>query len=430
MKREEILLAIKKSELLKNTSILITGTVIAQLIPILLQPLLRRTFSPDVFGVYSVYASLVGILSVLASMKYELAIILPRNDKTAANLLFLSIISNVIFSLLIFTIIAFFYKKISVLFNIDEAFSYYLFLVPAGTLFYSSYQCINYWLIRKKRFMPVSINKLFRKGTEGTVQVGLGLAKINAGLLAGDIAGHISNMISGVIQTVRSGFSFKYFSRARINYALHRYSEFPKFNLIPAFMSSVSYLLPVIIVNKFYSSENAGYFDLSRLVLSIPLALIATSLASVLLQRLSEKSSLKKGILNDLLPIFLILLVIVLVEILVIEFYGIELFGLVFGSKWSFSGEISRILVWSYAFNFIVSSFSSVFISLNKIKLLSFWQLFYFIAISALALFRYYAFKNFLQIYVYIEVGCYLIYIVLLIKVIYSYEISRKKIMT
>src|SRR5664280_2838329 len=79
-----------RSELLKNTSILISGTALAQLIPILLQPILRRYYTPDIFGAYSVYFSIVGILAIVSSFKYELAIILPRTDKEAANIFFLS----------------------------------------------------------------------------------------------------------------------------------------------------------------------------------------------------------------------------------------------------------------------------------------------------------------------------------------------------
>src|SRR5450759_598427 len=91
-----------KSELLRSASVLITGTVIAQLISILLQPVLRRFFSPETFGTYSVYLSIVGIITVISSLRYDDAIVLPKNDKESANVLFLSLISNFIISVLLF----------------------------------------------------------------------------------------------------------------------------------------------------------------------------------------------------------------------------------------------------------------------------------------------------------------------------------------
>lgn len=56
-------------------------------------------------------------------------------------------------------------------------------------------------------------------------------------------------------------------------------------------MGVFSFLIPTILINKFYSAEYAGYYDLSKMVLSIPLALIAGSVANVLLQRFSENGS-------------------------------------------------------------------------------------------------------------------------------------------
>jgi O-antigen/teichoic acid export membrane protein len=422
----ELTYSIRKSELLKNTIVLISGTVLAQLIPILIRPVLSRVFPASVIGVYSVYVSIFGILCVVASLRYDLAIVLPKKDKTAANLLLLSFMVNTVFTLILIIILAFRGEYLSRVLNIPESLSYYLYLVPAGTFLYTFYQSINFWLIRKKQFMPLSFNKFFRRGTEGAFQVFFSFNRFSYGLLIGDIAGHLSNVISGIYQSLKNGLSVKYFSYSKLRYVFFRYSDYPKFNLIPGLMSAISFMLPVIIVNKFYSSENTGFFDQSRLLLSIPLALIAGSLASVLLQRLSEKSMKNEGLLKDLVPILIILLSIAFFEIIIIEFFGVGIFKLIFGKQWGYSGEISQILVWSYAFNFIVSSFSSVFLSLKKIKLLSLWQFIYFVSISSLFLFKDRSFIDFLKIYVLIEITCYTIYSYLLVKIIHDYELNRK----
>jgi O-antigen/teichoic acid export membrane protein len=415
-----------KSELLKNTVVLISGTVLAQLIPILIRPVISHLFSSQIIGVYAVYASIFGILCVIASLRFELAIVLPKKDKTAANLLFLTFLSNTVFTVILVIILVLAGDNISKLLNIPDSLRYYLYLVPAGTFLYTIYQSINFWLIRKKQFLPLSFNKFFRRGTEGLMQVGFGFSKYSYGLMIGDLAGHLSNVISGFYQAAKYGLSFKYLSYNKLRYVFKKYIDYPKYNLIPGLMSAISFMLPVLIVNKFYSAEYTGFFDQSRLLLSIPLALIAGSLASVLLQRLSEKSMKNEGLLSDLLPILIILLTIAFFEILIIELFGVGIFKLIFGKQWGYSGEISQILVWSYAFNFIVSSFSSVFLSLNKIKMLSVWQFIYFISISSLVLFKDRNFIDFIKIYVYIEIICYLLYSLLLVKIIHSYEQKRK----
>ena len=62
LKSPTLLKKIKKSEFLSNSLILITGTFIAQLIPIILQPFLRRIFSPSDFGYFAIFTTIVGVL--------------------------------------------------------------------------------------------------------------------------------------------------------------------------------------------------------------------------------------------------------------------------------------------------------------------------------------------------------------------------------
>lgn len=417
-----------KSELLFNTSVLISGTALAQIIPILLQPLLRRYFSPELFGAYSVYLSLIGILIVISSFRYELAIILPRMNNESANVFFLSILLSLLFNIMLLLIIFFWKAKILQFLNLDELYSFYLYLVPLGTFLFSSYQSINYWLIREKRFFQVSVNKFVRRGFEGAAQIGFKFAKIPQGLVYGDIIGQVANLLYGIFQGARSGLSMRFFSWKRIRYVIKKYSEYPKFNLIPGFMSACSFLLPAIMINKFYSAENAGYFDLSKLLLSVPPALIATSISNVLLQRISEKDKLKISIRKDLTSIFFFIMTAVIFEIAIIYFWAEDLFRIFFGENWIFSGTISKVLVWAFAFNFIVSSFSSIFISLKKIKLLSVWQLFYFLCISSLFLFSSLSFISFLKVYVTFEVVCCLLSSLFILYIIINYEKAATKI--
>jgi O-antigen/teichoic acid export membrane protein len=254
--------------------------------------------------------------------------------------------------------------------------------------------------------------------------------KISHGLIYGDIIGQIANVFSGIYQGSRSGLTLRQFSPNKIKYVLFKYAEYPKFNIVPAFMSACSYLLPAIMINKFYSAENTGYFDLSKLLLSIPMALVASSISNVLLQRVSEKNKLKQSIRKDLLSIFFFVGVAVIFEIAIIMFWAEDIFKILFGDKWIFSGSISKILVWAFAFNFIVSSFSSIFISLKKIKLLSVWQLFYFISILSLFFFNNLSFNNFLRAYVVIEIICCSIITLFMFYIVINYEKLVQKIET
>jgi O-antigen/teichoic acid export membrane protein len=366
--------------------------------------------------------SLLGILIVISSLKYELAIILPKKDNEAIAVFFLSVILNFVFNLILFVIILVFKVQLLSFLNLQEQFYVYLLLTPAGIFLFGSYQSINYWLIRKKGFVALSVNKFVRRGVEGVSMVTFVFTRVANGLIFGDLLGHIANIFSGLVQGIKSGLSIRLFSLRKMVYVLKKYSHYPKYNFLPSFMEACSFLLPVLLINKFFSTESTGYFDLCKLLLSVPLALIATSLSNVLLQRISEKDRLNLSIKSDLLNVLKFIALIVVAEITVILFFGDELFRLFFGPEWEISGRISKILVWSFSFNFLTSSFSSIFISLKKIKLLSAWQIFYFGAIILLLFFNNLSFESFLKVYVTIEVVCSTILSILLLFVITRYE--------
>jgi len=193
-------------------------------------------------------------------------------------------------------------------------------------------------------------------------------------------------------------------------------------------MSTCSFMLPPIFINKFFSSESAGFFDLAKLLLSVPLALVATSFSSVLLQRVSERFNKRESFIAELKPVILIVSMISLIEILAIVFFGEFLFKIIGGDSWIISGKISKIMVWSFTFNFIVSTFTTIFVSMRRIKTYSLYQLFYFMAILSLLFFKSLGFVEFLKIYVLIEIICYSILTTIIIFIIIRYEHSLKLI--
>jgi O-antigen/teichoic acid export membrane protein len=419
----KVVLSILKSELIRNTSLLISGTILAQLIAILIQPLLRRIYPVSAFGMYSVYTSLIGMVSVVSSLRYDDAIVLPEKDSESINLFALSQIFNIIIVLLVTIIILFFGESILQFINIPSGLPItLLLLVPVGAWLLNISQGLNFWLIREKRFGRVTAGKLMRRSAEASSQVSFAIVKRPAGLIISDIAGQFVNVAFLFHQSLKSKFKVGHISWKKIGFVMKKYSEFPKFNLIPAFMSTYSFALPTILINKFYSVENAGFFDASKTVLSIPLAFIALSVSNVLLQKTSELFNQKKSLVCELKPVFYIILVMMIMEIALISFFGPTLFSLFFSKKYYFSGEISRILVWSFTLNFLISSFTCLFYSMRKIKLYSIWQAFYFLGIMSLVLCKDLDFKGFIKTYVIIEVVCYIVLITLMMTLVLQYE--------
>lgn len=420
------ILSFRNHELGRNFILLTSGTTIAQAIPILLQPFLRRLFTPAEFGAFAIFLSITEIIVSIGTLRYETTIVLPEKEVMAANLFGLSFIISLIINSIAFFAFLLFHDTIAHVVNFPSQFIYWFYFIPLVSLLYCISQSINYWLIRKKAFWSSSINKISRRGLEGTVQLAFGICHLNPGLVIGAIFGHIANIISGIYQLRMTHFPIKRVTKEKLKYVFRRYIEFPKYSTIPALLNVISLLLPLFLINKIFSDKETGYFDLTRQILLVPMALISSSLSQVLFQRITEKSRAGKSISQEIHKITFVLFLITSIIALLLALWGTNIFIILFGKQWEISGQIVKVVMIGFGFRFIVSPLSVILVSLQKIKLYSLWQTFYFLAILSLVFFSKVTFFQFCVFYTIIESVSYLAQYFMIIFVLHQYEIKIK----
>jgi O-antigen/teichoic acid export membrane protein len=281
-------------------------------------------------------------------------------------------------------------------------------------------------LIRKKAFWPSSINKISRRGLEGGVQLALGSFHLNLGLVAGAVSGHLANIISGIYQLRATDFTIKRITKEKLRYVYKRYIEFPKYSTIPALLNVVSLLLPLFIINKIFSEQETGYFDLTRQILLVPMALISSSLSQVLFQRITEKKNAGQSISKEIHRITFILFLFSFLGVALLWFWGPDLFVILFGKQWRISGEIVKVVMIGFAFRFIVATLSIILVGLEKIKWYSIWQTLYFAAIFSLVFVSGITFYHFCVLYTIIESVSYIAQYLMIFIVLRRYENQLK----
>jgi len=406
--------------IVKNLSILVSGTVIAQLIVIGFQLVLRRLYSPEEFGAFAVYMSLLGIVATLSSWRYEQAILLPKDEKKAGAVFLLSVFLMLLSFLVITLLIVLFHKPIAGFIQLNEAYSWWLWLLPLSILFFGLTQALNYLLIRHKMFAFSARNKVWRRLTEGAGQSLLGGLGNTVGLVIGDLMGQLLIALRTWYKLPR--FKNQWEGFKPLKEVAIQYRDFPLKNGIPSVLNALSLMLPVIIINRKFTPEETGYFDLARMVLIIPLSLVTASLSQVLLQRFTEKRNANRSMQKEAVGTLLSLLLIGVLFGLVIHFFGADLFHFVFGDTWRVSGQFASILVWAFALKFVVSPFNILFTVFEKIGWLSLWQVFYFILILCLAWLPFKSTEAFLMFYLWIELISYLVVALMDGAVLRSYE--------
>lgn len=403
-----------KSGFVKNLSVLVTGTAIAQAIPVLLQPILRRVFDADMFALFAVYNSITSILIVVTTLRYDLTIVLPKEDRDGINITFLSLLINTLFALAFFAIIALFPESVTRWISWPVHHKQWLWLIPPAVFLFSAGQTLNYWLIRKKGFRASATNRIGRRIAEGVIQTAGGVGQHQRALIWGELAGRAVYLSLAWKQSLRVGLDLREVSRASIRAVARRYKEFPLYQTFPALLNAMSLMMPVLLVNAYYSAETTAQFDLGRQLMVLPLALITTAMSQVLLQKFTEQKQNQQPLLQGFLRISAVNTLFAVLVTLVIVLAGAPLFGFLFGKPWETAGVYAAVLAPAFMSQFVVSPVSTLIITLEKVKLGAVWQILCFLGILSLWFFRHLTELQFFKVFTIINVVMYALYWILL----------------
>ena len=388
-----------KSELLRHVVILLQGTVIAQLIGIGMQLVLRRIFTVADFGIMSLYASAVGILAVLATGRYEMAIVLPKEDKNARAIFRLSIILSLSFNLLLFIVLLFTADEIMRMIIskglIDPAqvtdiglIKYLIYCVPIGVFMLSVYNAFNYLFTRDKAYKTLSNNRILQavssNGANGIFGVmNLGFFGLFFGYIIGFLtsilflAGSKLKLIKGEVGDTREN--------------LKKYSDFPSKSLPSGLLNILALQLPTFLIFGFFGAVISGIYDIITRVLNAPITMIGRSVSQVFYQKVSSDLNEGRPISGYIRKSSIRLFLFMLIPMTVIFFFGEPIFSFVFGEKYRLAGQLSGYFAPFFLVRFVYYSQSTLFSAVRMIGVEFRQNLIFLISqVSALLIGNYY----------------------------------------
>ena len=363
----------KISEFSKNVIKLITGISIAQLIPILITPILTRYFSPEQFGTYGLYVSIYTILGVIASGKYDLAIMLPKNKKDSINIVAICCIITVVFSFIVFFLL---FISRDVLFEITQLdlFKKYYWIIPISILLFSFNQFILVWFNRDKKYNTITEHNLLKSSSNSLSSIILGIKNISSGLIIGNMISLVLTSlfnISDLLKTIQISF----INKKSIKKNFFIYINFIKYSTISNLFNSLSNLGMTTLVVLFFGFKTAGLYFLAEKLIAIPVSFFTSSVSQVYFQKASILFySNKKELLYLTKIIQKRIFLILLPFLLIISFFGKEIFSIL-GENWNSSGEIVKYFSVFILFKNIYSPISTIGDILGKQKLLLFFNI-------------------------------------------------------
>ena len=165
---------LSKSDFIVNVSTLMSGTLISQIIPLLVAPLISRLYFPEDYALVAVYNSITVLLTIVATGMYSSALMIDKTDREAFNTVcaaFIVTLSITAISILIFFI---FNNSIARLIG-NENIRFWLYLIPLTVFFTGSYQTLSMWNNRLKRYKRLSTNKILQTIVTSGATLGLGI---------------------------------------------------------------------------------------------------------------------------------------------------------------------------------------------------------------------------------------------------------------
>jgi O-antigen/teichoic acid export membrane protein len=325
------------------------GTGSAQVLCILAALFTARLFAPSAFGVAALFVSISNLVIIISTLRYELAIMLPKHDEESVNAVAVSALFVLLISAAIGGLV---WASGDLLPRLVKApdLRGYLWLLPVNVFFGGLFSVLNHWNSRQKCFSRLMVVQIVNAVCTAGAQVGWGLAGRNSGgyLIAAAILGLATST------SLLALFSWRDNRRLfvdnvrwkRVVGALKRYRRFPKYSTAKALLDVVSWQMPVWFLSSGFSTAVVGRYALGTKLLHMPMNLIGNNVSIVFLQRAARakhEGTLAQAVENS----FRCLAVLSLFPCLLVALTGKDLFVVSFGHTWAEAGVYAQILsVW------------------------------------------------------------------------------------
>lgn len=358
-----------QSTFFRHFMTIFSGGVVAQLISFLVEPVLTRIYTPEEFALFAQFISITTIFSVVATARYELAIMLPSNRRSSINILALSVLISFFVGILVLLLLILLGDKLVLIYQTDKL-QVYMWIAPFSVFVAGVTQALNYWMLRYEQFSTISIGRVVQSVSNAMGNVGLGVLKWSTwGLIASYIVGQLLSLFVFLRTFLKKDYkTLKFVQRDEMKSMAKEYSDFPKINTWHAFTDIFQQSLVIMLLSYFFTAEDVGYYSRTYRLLIAPLALIGSSMGQVFFQRASkyvhEQQSLRPFVLKNVLlisafaiPLFLLII-----------FFAPWLFEWFLGKGWDKAGVMAQYMSPWLMFTMMVSPVSTLPLVLQRQK--------------------------------------------------------------
>lgn len=358
--------SIRQSDFMKSVLVLMTGTVIAQVLGYIIYPLLTRIYTSEQFGEMYLYMRIVALISAVSTVRYELTLPIAKRDLHAYHLYRLSFrISLVVLTAV--AIVGVFY----LVFRPEEGINTWFLLLTLLSAYLSVWVNLGTnWSVRMKDFSRISRQRIIQSVASNGLKLLFGWFSWGGiGLIFAMFLGYLGSAYVFVVDFFRIRKKHHgYNTRYRMRVLSREYRHFPLLNLPHVLVDlGVDLALASLILGRF-GKEDFGFYSHAFAILKLPLGIIGQSFGQVFMNRCAEMVNKGQSIVSLVKKTTGILFLLSLVPFTILFFFGEPLFAFVFGEEWGVSGTYAAIMSPWLMMNFILSPVSGMPLVLGRQK--------------------------------------------------------------
>jgi len=390
-----------KSNFLKNILILISSAGLAQLIPFLVLPILQKYFySPENFGLLSVYVSISLMFVKFSTFSYELAIVKQKSEKHALEIFCGTVQILFITTILISLLIVGMYLFVKDNFYIQKL-GIYSFLIPVTIFSFGFYQILRYWFNWKKEFLKIGKSMIFKSISAESLKLIQGFLKFtNVGLIIGRVFGEIISFLFLLFSFLKKDYSkLKKIKQKNIYSILKINYKFPAYTMPSGIKGTLLNVILISLFAKYFGMGKAGLIGISVSYISVAFGIISQSFSQVFYKKINEleDSQLFNILKKNVFFLFVISIFVTIFIQLIPNLFVVRLLG----NKWIEFMPVLKLLIFAVSFSFISSSVSFIYIRVNKQKEMLFFDIFHLLLVTSFIIYGYYKTNDFMQTLMY-----------------------------
>ncbi len=335
-----------RGDFLKNVATLISGATFVQIIAILIYFILSRIYTPEDFGVFGLYMSIVSITGIIATGKYEMSVLLPKQDSDALTLLKLIALISITFSIFLLFPVVFLNNFLCRILG-NENLSVWLYFIPLSTLFVGLFQGMKVYSNRFKEYRIIMAANVGQSLTNSAGKLAIGtLVAGPAGLVIGSVLGEMTgaSIFAGRFLK-RKEKVFGVIKWDRIKGLAKEYKLFPRFNMLQSVINNFSGSLPIFVFSSFFTPAITGFFTMGYTIVYRPVNMVATAFYQVLSQRIIEKNNQRLKLYPDIKRFLYSLLKLITIPFLLVALFAPVIFRVALGKEWEEAGKYTQIII-------------------------------------------------------------------------------------